>query len=189
MQQSGASRRLSSRWAQPAGRLRGVLVKRGTDEASVRFGAVRCVLGLHPSSQIPLSSRRPRSEAFGLGSIPAGTRFPSSAPRLQAPRSQSSGRERNVRAGCWIQMAHIISHTPSELSPIYTGYQINDNTSLMGRFTLVSRYCCYYVINFQYPHSKTKTADGRMRHSELRHDWLAATCQTFRFDVSIGRAV
>lgn len=29
---------------------------------------------------------------LGLGSIPAGTRFPSSAPRLQAPRSQSSGR-------------------------------------------------------------------------------------------------
>lgn len=39
---------------------------------------------------------------LGLGSIPTGTRFPSSAPRLQAPRSHSSGRGISGRA----QMAH-----------------------------------------------------------------------------------
>lgn len=50
----------------------------------------------------PLRSRPTRSEASGPGSIPSGTRFPSSLlPRLKAPRSHSlggGGWERNVRA-------------------------------------------------------------------------------------------
>lgn len=36
---------------------------------------------------------------LGLGSIPAGTRFPSSAPRLQTPRSHSLGRGMSGQAG------------------------------------------------------------------------------------------
>lgn len=40
MQRSGVSRRLSSCRAQLAGRLRGVLVKRGTDETSMHSGVV-----------------------------------------------------------------------------------------------------------------------------------------------------
>lgn len=32
--------------------------------------------------------------------------------------------------------------------------------------------CYYCVINFQCPHRKTKTADGRMRHPEVHRDWF-----------------
>lgn len=74
-----------------AGRLRGVLVKRGADEGSLRISAVRCVLGLlwlHRSRHIP-------SSPAGLGSTPPPRRnpLPLLPPRLlQAPRSHSSGR-------------------------------------------------------------------------------------------------
>lgn len=100
MQQSGASRRLSSSWAQPAGRLRGVLVKRGTDEASVRHGAVRCVLGLHPSRQIP-------SALAGRGRRPWARVDPrrNPLPLLWSPTPSATLTvfgERNVRAG-WLR--------------------------------------------------------------------------------------
>lgn len=42
----------------------------------------------------------------------------------------------------------------------------------MCRVPWVSLHCCYYVINFQCPHRKTKTADGWMRQFEVHADWL-----------------
>lgn len=138
MQQSGASRRLSSCWAQPAGCLRGVLVKRGADEASVHFGTVRYVLGLHPSRQIPLSSRRPRSEAFGARVDPRRNPLPLLCSQTPNATLTLSGRGMSGQAG-----SDVTHHTPSEQSPIRTGQQINDNTSLTSRFSSISRYCCY----------------------------------------------
>lgn len=58
----------------------------------------------------------------------------------------------------------------------------------MNRLTLAGRYCYYYVINFQYSDNKTKTADGRMRHTEARCYWLTAAGQALLSAVLIGRA-
>lgn len=184
MQQSGASRRLSSCWAQPAGRLRGVLVKRGTDEASVHPGVVRHVLGLHPSRRIP-------SPLPGRGRRPWARVDPrrNPLPLLCLPTPSATltlFRERNVRAG-WLRWH--TSYALCILSHSQTGWKIGDSTSQSSRFTLVGRHrCYYYVINFQYSPSKTKTADGRMRHCEVQHDWLTSSSQALLSRISIDQA-
>lgn len=69
---------------QPAGRLRGVLVERGTNEASVRVGSVRCVLGLHPGRQILSALAQRGQRPLGPGqSLPE----PASPP-LRSPDSK-----------------------------------------------------------------------------------------------------
>lgn len=96
---------------QPAGRLRGVLVERGTNEASVRVGSVRCVRGLHPGRQI-LSALAQR----GRGPLGPGQSLPEPAsPPLCSPTQSATltlfGGERNAQA--WLfQIRHIAQ--PSE---------------------------------------------------------------------------
>lgn len=47
--------------------------------------------------------------------------------------------------------------------------------------------CYYCVINFQCPHRKTKTADGRMRHPEVHRDWLSNHTSARLSGFSIGQ--
>lgn len=80
---------------QPAGRLRGVLVEGGADEASLGLGSVRCVLGLHPGRQtlsaLAGGGRRP----LGPGQSLTGTRFPPPLP----PDSKRHARTRGECPG------------------------------------------------------------------------------------------
>lgn len=97
--------------------------------------------------------RRP----VGRGSIPAGTRFPCSAPRLQTPRSHSLGRG---MSGQIVSDGTHTPHTHQEKDPESQRANTQTITLLLHCAVSPSRNCCYYAVNFQYPHGKTKTADG-----------------------------
>lgn len=84
---------------QPAGRLRGVLVERGTNEASVRVGSVRCVLGLHPGRQILSALAQRGRRPLGPGqSLPEPASPPLCSPDSKRHARTLRGGERNVRA-------------------------------------------------------------------------------------------
>lgn len=97
---------------QPAGRLRGVLVEGGADEASLRLGNVRWVLGLHPGRQTLSALAERGRRPLGPGQSLTGTRFPSSA----APPTQSAtlALGRNVRA--WLSQMTRIAHRANRQS-------------------------------------------------------------------------
>lgn len=125
---------LSSRWAQLAGRLRGVLVKRGADEASRRFEGVRCVLRLHPDRRAP--SPLAGVEVGGLWARVDPRRNP--LPLLCSPTPSATltlfrGEECPGRLA---QMAHM-THTERT---VRTGHQMINNYSRVSRFTLIPRY-------------------------------------------------
>lgn len=87
----------------------------------------RCTPWLSDASRVSIRAAQstllslPRVGGLGLGSIPAGTRFPSSAPRLQAPRSHSS------KGGMSCQAGSDGTHHPPTVSPIPDLNRANDS--------------------------------------------------------------
>lgn len=96
---------------QPAGRLRGVLVEGGADEASLRLGNVRWVLGLHPGRQTLSTLAERGRRPLGPGQSLTGTRFPSSA---APPDSKRHARTREECPG--LALSDDTHRAPSEPS-------------------------------------------------------------------------
>lgn len=141
---------------QPAGRLRGVLVEGGADEASLRLGNVRWVLGLHPGRQTLSALAERGRRPLGPGQSLTGTRFPSSA---APPDSKRHARTREECPG--LALSDDTHRAPSEQSVGLLDGLCEKNPNSENLIFFLGGQRCYYVVNFQGPHSKTKTADGR----------------------------
>lgn len=151
MQQPGASRRLSSRWAQPAGRLRGVLVKWGTDEASVHFGAVRRILGLHPARQKPYPLAGQGRSPLGPGqSLPE----PASPPLLPLSKRHAHTLRREECPGRLAQMANI-THRQN-----YPESQLDSRSTRKNLFNEVFGTVVFTLLTFSIHWQKQKQLMG-----------------------------
>lgn len=96
---------------------------------------------------------------WGAGQSLPEPASPALLPDSKAPRSHSSGR------GMSGQIVSDGPHTPrththQEKDPEPQGENTPTITLLLHCAVSPSRNCCYYAVNFQYPHGKTKTADG-----------------------------
>lgn len=111
-----------------------------------------------------------RSEAFGPGqSLPE----PASPPLL--PDSKRHARTL-LGEECLGRRAQgkLITHRAIALESL-----LHNRLTVTPREWIVSgrRHRYSYVVNFQYPHCKTKTADGRLRLWELHSNWLSRHVQ------------
>lgn len=106
----------------------------------------------------PLNSLSCRLDEVG-GLWGAGQSLPEPASPALLPRSK---RHAHTPWGeeCPARLSQMAPHTPQEKDPESQRENTQTSTRLLHFAVSPSRNCCYYAVNFQYPHGKTKTADG-----------------------------
>lgn len=126
-------------WVHAGPRLQVAYVVSWLNEAQMKLGSTPGASGSFWDSirdaDVPLLSLA-EVRGLGLGSIPAGPRFPSAAARLQTPRSQSSGSGTSGQTGPDRTHAAPRERPESEPTPC----------SVTSCLTEINRHWCYYYV-------------------------------------------